>query len=259
MVSVVRDGLRALALLLFGNNNEGRTDGNGADVNGSSSRSDDAAPQQTTTSSTSPSSLQGNKAGKNKVLGLPDLMSLVAPYLGEGGVFPFALTSKACYFGTKGSGMQLRSEPAQFCHSVPMMKLAIGDGCEVMELRLNAAQFGHLEPLMWLSNASMPPFRWEKSQCLEDERTCLWAASGGQLKTLQWLRTQRVRPSPWDERTCGAAAEGGHLECLQWLRAQDPPAPWCADTCAAAAQHGKIDILHWLRSQSPPCPWNVDT
>ena len=29
-----------------------------------------------------------------------------------------------------------------------------------------------------------------------------------------------------NEWTCGYAAEGGRVDVLQWLRSQDPPCPW---------------------------------
>ncbi|KAG5188223.1 hypothetical protein JKP88DRAFT_132353, partial [Tribonema minus] len=45
---------------------------------------------------------------------------------------------------------------------------------------------------------------------------CRFAAEGGQLEGLQWLRRTG---STWNSFTCSAAAEQGHLEVLQWARA----------------------------------------
>ncbi len=49
----------------------------------------------------------------------------------------------------------------------------------------------------------------------------MFAALGGFLRVLQWLRSQDP-PCPIDERTFAAAAETGDVEMLQWLCAQDP-------------------------------------
>ena len=93
----------------------------------------------------------------------------------------------------------------------------------------------------------------EKLSKLWDERTCCWAASGGHLEVLQWLRAMGC---PWGTLTSSWAAEGGHLEVLQWMRAQDPPCPWNAGVCLNAAQKGRLDVLRWARNQG--CPWDED-
>jgi hypothetical protein len=49
----------------------------------------------------------------------------------------------------------------------------------------------------------------------------MFAALGGFLRVLQWLRSQDP-PCPIDERTFAAAAETGDVEMLQWLCTQDP-------------------------------------
>ncbi|WZN60135.1 hypothetical protein HKI87_02g16630 [Chloropicon roscoffensis] len=58
----------------------------------------------------------------------------------------------------------------------------------------------------------------------------------------------------WDEETCSWAAQGGHLEVLQWMRAQDPPCPWDLRVCYYAACNGDLEVLRWARSQG--CPWD---
>jgi hypothetical protein len=35
---------------------------------------------------------------------------------------------------------------------------------------------------------------------------------------LKWMRQENDPPCPWDEDTCTYAAEGGHLHMLKWLR-----------------------------------------
>jgi hypothetical protein len=48
----------------------------------------------------------------------------------------------------------------------------------------------------------------------------MYAAQGGRLEVLQWLR---ANGAPWDSRTCAYAARGGHLDMLKWLRANGCP------------------------------------
>src|ERR1700679_142126 len=51
-------------------------------------------------------------------------------------------------------------------------------------------------------------------------RICSYAALGGNLDVLQWLRANGC---PWDEFTCSQAALGVHLDVLQWARANGCP------------------------------------
>ena len=83
------------------------------------------------------------------------------------------------------------------------------------------------------------------------------AARHGYLQVFEkyWSHVPKKRLSKlWDERTCGWAAFGGHLEVLKWLRGQDPPCPWDSDVCYWAALKGHLEVLRWARSQG--CPWN---
>ena len=90
----------------------------------------------------------------------------------------------------------------------------------------------------------------EKLRKLWDEMTCCWAAQGGHLEVLKWLR---VKGCPWGISTSTWAAQHGHLEMLQWMRAQDPPCPWDSDVCYWAARNGHLEVLRWARSQGCPC------
>ena len=66
-----------------------------------------------------------------------------------------------------------------------------------------------------------------------------WAAYGGHLEILQWLRAEGC---PLDERTCKLAAGQGHREVLRWAR--ENGAPWTAATRDwAAAELGYTDDL----------------
>ena len=97
-------------------------------------------------------------------------------------------------------------------------------------------------------------------------------ARGGQLETLQWLRTLNGFPKlgkkkkgrkksfvafhmrePTAEELFSAACESGHLEMLKWLRSEG--CPWDEGACSGAAEGGHLEVLKWLRSED--CPWDV--
>ena len=95
-------------------------------------------------------------------------------------------------------------------------------------------------------------------QGLLDKCFCTYAADGGHLDVLKWLRSQDP-PCPWSEATCAEAASNGQLDVVKWLRSQNPPCPWNEWTTYFAAENGHFDVLKWLHSQNPPCPWNERT
>ena len=90
----------------------------------------------------------------------------------------------------------------------------------------------------------------EKLSKLWDEVTCQFAALGGQLEVMKWLR---AKGCPWGIGSCNDAARGGHLEVLQWMRAQDPPCPWDSNVCHYAAHNDHLEVLRWAKRQG--CPW----
>ena len=71
---------------------------------------------------------------------------------------------------------------------------------------------------------------------------------------VKWLR---AKGCPWGKVTSNWAAEGGQLEVLQWMRGQDPPCPWNSDVCYEAASAGHLEVLRWARSQDCPCHQGV--
>ena len=91
----------------------------------------------------------------------------------------------------------------------------------------------------------------EKLSKLWAKETCGWAAFGGHLEVMKWLR---AKGCPWGTWASSRAAKGGHLVVLQWMRAQDPPCPWNSDVCYYAASKGHLEVLRWARSQG--CPWD---
>lgn len=107
-----------------------------------------------------------------------------------------------------------------------------------------AARGGHLEMVQWMREQGS---RWRA-------HTCRYAARGGHLPVLQWLRAQGC---PWDASTCASAALGGHLELLMWAR--EHQCPWNAQTCRWAAEHGHLDTLKWSMEQGCPLDTSVWT
>ncbi|KAG5191872.1 hypothetical protein JKP88DRAFT_274856 [Tribonema minus] len=131
--------------------------------------------------------------------------------------------------------------------SVPLLQWAIGQGCLGLcryrlfcaALRNAAAQAGRLDVLECTLGAHhhicAPP----------DERTCGYAALGGQLALLQALRAEGC---PWDVFMCRFAARMGHLQVLQWAIANG--CPYDEFTMRHAVQFGHIHMLSWLAANS---------
>ena len=99
-----------------------------------------------------------------------------------------------------------------------------------------AARHGYLEVFEKYWSQGRNP-HWPR-----DKNTCGWAAFGGHLELVKWLRANGC---PWGVRTSAYAARGGQLEVLQWMRAQDPPCPWNFKVCSSAARNGHLEVLRW--------------
>ena len=149
-----------------------------------------------------------------------------------------------------------------------------------------AAYKGNQDVLTWTKNSN--PGKWI-DRCEGwlglSASPCNAAARGGQLKVLQWLRSDAGGKCPCNETTCAAAAKNGQLEVLDWLRQKG--CPWGVEPCACklaaqnghleilkrarqngcprfdeiickvAAFHGRINILKWARENE--CPWDTET
>jgi hypothetical protein len=123
-----------------------------------------------------------------------------------------------------------------------------------------AARGGHLKVLQWLRLPGKP-----EGQCPWDAMTCANAAEGGHLEVLQWLRRPNKPEGqcPWNQWTCAYAAKGAQLDVLKWLRRPDKPEGQCAcsaGACTFAAESGHLHVLQWLRQPDKPegqCDWNA--
>ena len=102
-----------------------------------------------------------------------------------------------------------------------------------------AAYHGYLEVLkLWRERS--------KSKRLWTSKVCDWAAIGGQLDSLKFLRSQDT-PCPFSHRTCYLVAKCGHLEVLRWLRSEG--CPWDKDNCRKEA-NGCTHVRRWIDEQS---------
>ena len=93
-----------------------------------------------------------------------------------------------------------------------------------------AASYGHGELVKWLCG---------EGGFAMDGMVMYWAAYGGNLEVVQWLRGEGC---PWDIRTCYMAVKKGHVEVLRWARQNG--CPWrAAHRDRAAAELGYTDDL----------------
>jgi len=90
------------------------------------------------------------------------------------------------------------------------------------------------------------------NECPVDEWACAYAASGGRLEVLKYLREEAK--APWNWNTAYLAAESGHLHILEYLveRKFDE---YEEDACENAAKNGHLDCLKYLH-ETAKAPWD---
>ncbi|WZN66925.1 hypothetical protein HKI87_17g84970 [Chloropicon roscoffensis] len=200
---------------------------------------------------------------KDKEVRLPtEVWAIIAKKLDKNDVCSFALVSKQLREAQVLAGRELVTRPVW--RSGISVNFFTEDWCAYWSRKLNvyhtdpgvikrvlyiAARHGYLQVFekYW---SQVPQKKLRK---LWDEKTCGWAAEGGHLEVMKWLR---AKGCPWGASTSRDAACGGELEVLQWMRAQDPPCPWDSGVCYGAASAGQLEVLRWARSQG--CPWNKE-
>lgn len=114
-----------------------------------------------------------------------------------------------------------------------IFKYVFENGCDDEgESYENAAFYGRLDILQFLRKNSLILWgRW----------VCAYAADGGQLTALKWLRENNC---PWDSLTCTNAAKRGYLDVLKW--AHENNCPWTCFTSFSAARNNQLEVLKYL-------------
>jgi hypothetical protein len=104
-----------------------------------------------------------------------------------------------------------------------------------------AAEHGNLEMVKYCV-ANECPIHWH---------ACAYAASGGHLEVLKYLREEAK--APWDSVTPSWAAQNGHLHILEYL-VERKFVQFSEGACAYAAENGHLDCLKYLR-ETAKVPW----
>jgi ankyrin repeat protein len=104
-----------------------------------------------------------------------------------------------------------------------------------------AAEQGNLEMVKYCV-ANKCPIGWS---------ACAYAASGGHLEVLKYLREEAK--APWDSVTPSWAAQNGHLHILEYL-VERKFVQFSEGACAYAAENGHLDCLKYLR-ETAKVPW----
>jgi hypothetical protein len=84
-----------------------------------------------------------------------------------------------------------------------------------------------------------------------EQSTLNAAASGGQLRVLEYLRSKGCR---FTATTCMQAARAGQLATLEYLR--EHGAPWDEHVPACAAREGYLDVVRYAIGNG--CPWGLE-
>jgi len=93
---------------------------------------------------------------------------------------------------------------------------------------------GHLDVVKWIAANDGPG-----SHSTSKPRACKWAAFGGHLKVLKWLRKKHFE---WDDEVCLAAAQSGNLVMVKWVHRFGDRHD---DLCKLAAKLGDLEMLKW--------------
>ena len=188
---------------------------------------------------------------EEKEVRLPtEVWAIIAGKIDENDVCSFALVSKQLREAQVRAGRKLVTRPLSHKNrSVCTVTYFTEDWCAYWSRKFSvhhtdhktvkrvlyvAARHGYLEVFEKYWSQGRNP-HWPR-----DQNTCGWAAFGGHLELVKWLR---AKGCPWGTWTSKLAARGGHLEVLQWMRAQDPPCPWNWQVCYHAASAGHLEVL----------------
>ena len=129
-------------------------------------------------------------------------------------------------------------ESAATCGDIDMLKWAKQAGCPWNDWTCLAAAFeGHIPILQYA----------HKHKLRIGLRAACSAASGGQVKVLQWIRcnTLDVMPHHTTTSLCDYAAKKGQLKVVKWL-VRTKNSRYGQKTIEKAAKKGHMHVVAWL-------------
>ena len=98
------------------------------------------------------------------VLSALDVAGEIVSFLPQGALLPVSLSCRGLRAGVRrvlGPGCGLRSTPEHFVCSVSLVQWAMAEGCSISNLCTYAARGGHLHVLRWLREEADPPCPWD--------------------------------------------------------------------------------------------------
>lgn len=109
-----------------------------------------------------------------------------------------------------------------------------------------AAKANSLPVVVWLHDHSDPEDWTAKFSTA--------AAEAGHVNILRWLCIECLPPCPVDKTTLAFAASSGQVESLQLLRSLKPPCPWSSDAVSMAIRENNAETMAWLLEHGAPHP-----
>ena len=129
--------------------------------------------------------------------------------------------------------------------NLEMVKYCVAKKCPIgWSACAYAASGGHLEVLKYLREEAKEPWDW---------RTAAWAAEHGHLHILEYLVERKY--NKYNELACEDAAENGHLDCLKYLH-ETAKAPLHENAVFWAHKNKHPDCVQYLLDNNCPLPFN---
>ena len=127
--------------------------------------------------------------------------------------------------------------------NLEMVKYCVANECSINEwASAFAASGGHLECLKYLREEAKAPW---------DEKTATWAAQNGHLHILEYLVERKF--DEYHALACFYAAKNGHLDCLKYLR-ETAKAPWDSHAVREAHYYDHTECLQYCLDNNCPLP-----
>jgi hypothetical protein len=127
--------------------------------------------------------------------------------------------------------------------NLEMVKYCVANECPINTWACAyAASGGRLEVLKYLREEAKAPWNWY---------TATWAASNGHLHILEYLVERKF--DEYDEYACWYAARNGHLDCLKYLH-ETAKSPWDEEAVREAHKYNETECVQYLLDKNCPLP-----